>query len=59
MESLPVAATTVILRERRGGPEVLMIERPDRGIFEVSWVYPGGRLDDVDAGDTENYTARS
>lgn len=59
MESLPVAATTVILRERRGGPEVLMIERPDRGSFAGAWVFPGGRLDDVDAGDTEIDRARS
>ena len=48
---IPVAATVVILRDGPAGPEVLMIERPDRGSFAGAWVFPGGKLDPADAGD--------
>jgi 8-oxo-dGTP pyrophosphatase MutT (NUDIX family) len=50
---IPVAATVMLLRDGAAGPEVLMIERPDRGSFAGAWVFPGGKLDDGDrtAGD--------
>jgi 8-oxo-dGTP pyrophosphatase MutT (NUDIX family) len=49
---VPVAATVIIARDGREGPEVLMIERPDRGSFLGAWVFPGGKVDprDGDAG---------
>lgn len=46
---VPVAATVVILRDSSRGPEVLMMERPDRGSFAGAWVFPGGRTEPVDA----------
>jgi len=46
--AVPVAATVILLREGPSGPEVLMIERPDRGSFAGAWVFPGGKLEDVD-----------
>lgn len=46
---VPVAATVVILREGARGPEVLMMERPDRGSFAGAWVFPGGRIEPIDA----------
>lgn len=58
---IPVAATVVILRDAPGGPEVLMIERPDRGSFAGAWVFPGGKLDPEDTvtpGEPEETTAR-
>jgi 8-oxo-dGTP pyrophosphatase MutT (NUDIX family) len=45
---IPVAATVMLLRDGAAGPEVLMIERPDRGSFAGAWVFPGGKLDDSD-----------
>lgn len=45
---VPVAATVVIVREAASGPEVLMIERPDRGSFAGAWVFPGGKLEPAD-----------
>lgn len=50
---IPVAATVVILRDAPRGPEVLMIERPDRGSFAGAWVFPGGKVDPGDAGDPD------
>lgn len=51
---LPVAATVVLVRDGADGPEVLLIERPDRGSFAGAWVFPGGKLEDVDRrGDDE------
>lgn len=47
-EEMPVAATVVIARDGARGPEVLLIERPDRGSFAGAWVFPGGKLDPVD-----------
>ncbi|KQZ82142.1 hypothetical protein ASD56_14755 [Microbacterium sp. Root166] len=58
---IPVAATVVLLREGGDGPEVLLLERPDRGSFAGAWVFPGGKLDDADrhdAGETEEAVAR-
>jgi 8-oxo-dGTP pyrophosphatase MutT (NUDIX family) len=46
--NIPVAATVVILRDSANGPEVLMIERPDRGSFAGAWVFPGGKLESAD-----------
>ena len=54
---IPVAATAVLLREGRDGPEVLLIERPDRGSFAGAWVFPGGKLDPSDEGPAEEGTA--
>lgn len=45
---IPVAATVMLLRDGAAGPEVLMIERPDRGSFAGAWVFPGGKVDDGD-----------
>lgn len=47
--AVPVAATVVIVRDAETGPEVLMIERPDRGSFAGAWVFPGGKLDEADS----------
>ena len=57
---VPVAATVMLLRDGLAGPEVLMIERPDRGSFAGAWVFPGGKLEDVDrtSGDEEQDAAR-
>ena len=42
-----LAATVVLLRASTdaGAPEVLMLERPDRGSFAGAWVFPGGSVD--------------
>lgn len=59
--SIPVAATVVLLRDGEHGPEVLMIERPDRGSFAGAWVFPGGKLeadDRADPDEPELITAR-
>jgi len=45
---IPVAATVVVLRDGPEGPEVLMLERPDRGSFAGAWVFPGGKVDPED-----------
>ncbi len=60
-QSIPVAATVVIVRDGAGGAEVLLLERPDRGSFAGAWVFPGGKLDDADRGapgESEEDTAR-
>lgn len=44
-----VAATVILVRDGAAGPEVLLIERPDRGSFAGAWVFPGGKLDPEDA----------
>jgi 8-oxo-dGTP pyrophosphatase MutT (NUDIX family) len=46
---IPVAATVVLARDADAGPEVLLIERPDRGSFAGAWVFPGGKVEDADA----------
>nr|WP_183501105.1 MULTISPECIES: NUDIX domain-containing protein [Microbacterium] len=56
---IPVAATVLILRDSEAGPEVLMIERPDRGSFAGAWVFPGGKTEPGDTGDTEEDVART
>lgn len=45
------AATVVLLRDRPAGIEVLMVRRnADLAFHGGSWVFPGGRVDDEDAG---------
>ncbi|MGV9195135.1 NUDIX hydrolase [Microbacterium sp. MC2] len=56
---IPVAATVVIARDTAAGPEVFMIERPDRGSFAGAWVFPGGKIESQDAGAGEEERARS
>ncbi|WP_438353464.1 NUDIX hydrolase [Microbacterium sp. CJ88] len=46
---LPVAATVILVRDSAEGPEVLLIERPDRGSFPGAWVFPGGKVEESDA----------
>lgn len=46
---IPVASTVVLVRDAPVGPEVLMMERPNRGSFAGAWVFPGGKLDPEDA----------
>jgi 8-oxo-dGTP pyrophosphatase MutT (NUDIX family) len=50
---VPVAATVVIVRDSALGPEVLMIERPDRGSFAGAWVFPGGKIEPGDGDPAE------
>ncbi|MHC9045070.1 NUDIX hydrolase [Microbacterium saperdae] len=47
-ESLPVAGTVILLRPAVSGIEVLLMRRPDRGSFAGAWVFPGGKVEDVD-----------
>lgn len=47
--TIPVAATVVVVRDSVRGPEVLLVERPDRGSFAGAWVFPGGKVDVDDA----------
>lgn len=58
------AATVVLLRDGERGLEVLLAERPrDRGSFAGAWVFPGGAVDEADAGgasvDTEDAARRA
>ncbi len=50
-DDLPVAGTAVILRDAPGGPEVLLLRRPDRGSFAGAWVFPGGMVEQRDRRD--------
>ena len=63
--AVPVAATVILARDADGGPEVLLIERPERGSFAGAWVFPGGKVEDADvrglpgaAADEEEVVAR-
>lgn len=48
--SAPVAAATVVvLRERQGDLETLMLRRNSKIAFGGMWVFPGGRVDPEDA----------
>ncbi|GMQ85533.1 MAG: hypothetical protein BMS9Abin07_1100 [Acidimicrobiia bacterium] len=49
--TLREAATACLVRDARLGPEVLMVRRSDRASFMGgAWVFPGGAVDDGDAG---------
>lgn len=54
---VPVAATVVMVRDAPPGPEVLLIERPDRGSFAGAWVFPGGKLESADGDPADELTA--
>ena len=60
-DALPAAATVVLLRDADDavlpGVEALLLRRPDRGSFAGAWVFPGGRVDDADAGADEDARA--
>ena len=53
------AATVVVAREVGVGLEVLLLRRSTVGAFAGMWVFPGGRVDDDDAGDDELSRAAS
>ncbi|WP_144720296.1 NUDIX hydrolase [Agrococcus jejuensis] len=61
--ALPAAATVVLLRDADDpvlpGVEALLLRRPDRGSFAGAWVFPGGRVDETDAGADEDARAVS
>jgi 8-oxo-dGTP pyrophosphatase MutT (NUDIX family) len=45
------ASSVILLRDRTGGPEVLLVQRnPDSRFMGGAWVFPGGALSDGDAG---------
>ncbi len=48
--SLPIpSATVVLVRDGNGGPEILLLQRSGTLDFHGgAWVFPGGRIDDVD-----------
>ena len=43
------AATVIPLRQSPTGVEVLLLKRNSRGQFGNMWVFPGGRVDSIDA----------
>lgn len=53
------AATVILARDAEPGIEVLLLLRSDVGVFGGLWVFPGGRVDDDDAGDDEIARARA
>lgn len=56
------AATVILARESSSsscGLDVLMLKRSSVGAFADMWVFPGGRVDDADAGSTELECAAS
>jgi 8-oxo-dGTP pyrophosphatase MutT (NUDIX family) len=46
--SLIPAATVVVVRDGRVGPQVLMLHRSSNGAFGGHWVFPGGKVDAAD-----------
>lgn len=42
------AATVVLVRERDGSPQVLMLRKNSKIAFGGMWVFPGGRIDEED-----------
>ena len=53
------AATVAIVRDGEAGLEVLLLERSAVGAFAGMWVFPGGRVDDTDAGADDFERART
>jgi 8-oxo-dGTP pyrophosphatase MutT (NUDIX family) len=59
------AATVILARQAPAtgepgtGIEVLLLQRSDHGVFGGMWVFPGGRVDDSDAGADDVERARS
>jgi len=47
-DNIRLAATVLLLREGRDGPEVFMQKRPGRGDFPDLHVFPGGKVDERD-----------
>lgn len=46
--NIRLAATIVLARDTRAGPEVFMMKRPGVGDFPDLHVFPGGKLDESD-----------
>jgi 8-oxo-dGTP pyrophosphatase MutT (NUDIX family) len=45
------AASLILLRDARGGPEVLLVKRnPEQRFMGGAWVFPGGAVHDGDGG---------
>lgn len=60
--SLVPASTVVLLRDRAGGLETLMLHRNSTLAFGGMWVFPGGRIDAADregASDAETAARRA
>ena len=53
------AATVIVAREIDESFEVLLLKRSEFGAFAGMWVFPGGRVDDDDAGADELERAAS
>lgn len=54
------SATIVVVREGPEGPEVLLLKRsPDLAHMPDAWVFPGGKVDPDDVGDTPESRART
>ena len=53
------SGTVAILRDGQSGVEVLMVRRPhsERDAFSGQWVFPGGKVDDVDRGSDDSEVA--
>ena len=52
-EEIPArpASSVILLRDRAGGPEVLLVQRnPDSRFMGGAWVFPGGAVSEEDAG---------
>ncbi len=47
------AATVIVARESSGEFEILFLKRSEIGAFAGMWVFPGGRVDDLDEGHDE------
>jgi 8-oxo-dGTP pyrophosphatase MutT (NUDIX family) len=54
-----LAATVIVVRDGTTGVEVLLLRRSAVGAFANSWVFPGGRVDASDAGESELDRART
>lgn len=53
------SATIVVVRSSQCGPEVLLLKRnPNLAHMPGAWVFPGGKVDAVDAGDSDEIRAR-